>query len=403
MTSFYFSSIMIIGDRMKKIAILLILISGFFLGSNHANATTLQDLYNEVSSLEKSYNAAQKKANMTQAELNNVKASIASTEAEIRKAQQEIIQAEKNIQASEKEIEKKKEETNQMLLYLQVMNTTGNSMLEYVFEAENYTDLIYRYSVITQMSDYNQGLMDELNKLIDNLKNKKIELANKQKELGVKKTELEAKYLIVKAQYKDEHDEGLEVADQISEKKKLINYYKSQGCTMNQNVDNCSGMPAVDGWTYPLKHFYQTSIYAEARKSNGRTVRHYAVDLGVAEGSPVYAVANGEVLSAAASTCGGMVIQIKHSYNGSYYVSLYMHLIDSYVKIGSKVKGGQVIGTSGGGPKEITKWGDRCTEGAHLHFSMATGDRMIRYSSELGSTFNPVRFFPAMSGYGARL
>lgn len=388
---------------MKKIAVLLIITGCFFLKINPVKATTLQDLYNEVSNLEKSYQAAQQKANMTQAELNNVKASIANTEAEIRRAQQEIIQAEKNIQASEKEIEKKKEETNQMLLYLQVMNTTGNSMLEYVFEAENYTDFIYRYSVITQMSDYNQGLMDELNKLIENLKTKKVELANKQKQLGTKKTELEAKYLIVKAQYKDDHDEGLEVADQISEKKKLINFYKSQGCSMNQDVNNCSGIPAVDGWTYPLKSFYQTSIYAEKRTSNGKTVRHYAVDLGVPEESKVYAVANGEVLSAAASTCGGMVIQIKHNFNGSYYVSLYMHLIDSYVRIGTKVKGGQVIGTSGGGPKEIAKWNDRCTEGPHLHFSMATGDRMIRYSSELGTTFNPVRFFPAMKGYGSRL
>ena len=167
---------------------------------------------------------------------------------------------------------------------------------------------------------------------------------------------------------------------------------------MNQDINNCSGMAAVDGWTYPLKHFIQTSAYGEARTSNGKTVHHYAVDLGVAEGSAVYAVANG----AAASTCGGMVIQIKHSYNGSYYVSLYMHLIDSYVKIGSKVTGGQVIGTSGGGPKEIAKWGDRCTEGAHLHFSMATGDSAIRYSSELGSTFNPVRFFPAMQRIGSK-
>ena len=390
------------GGKMKKIKIFSIILISFFLASNKVSATTLQDLYNDLKSLETSYNAAQKKANMTQAELNNVKASIASTEAEIKRAQQDIIQAENDIIASGKEIEKKKEETNQMLLYLQVMNSTGNSMLEYVFEAENYTEFIYRYSVVTQMSDYNQGLMDELNTLIANLQNKKQELGQKQQQLATKKTELQAKYLIVQAQYKDEHDEGLDIADQISEKKKLINYYKSQGCTMNQDINNCSGMAAVDGWTYPLKHFIQTSAYAEARTSNGRTVHHYAVDLGVAEGTPVYAVANGEVISAAASTCGGMVIQIKHSYNGSYYVSLYMHLIDGYVKIGSKVTGGQVIGTSGGGAREIAKWGDRCTEGAHLHFSMATGDLAIRYSSELGSTFNPVRFFPAMQRIGSK-
>lgn len=392
---------MILGGKMKKIALLFIMISTFFLCYQEVSALTLKELYADLEELESSYEAAQKKANMTQAEMNRVKASIANTEQEIRTAQNEITQAEKDIAQSEKEIEEKKEETNQMLLYLQLTSSKGNSMLEYIFEAEDYTDFIYRYSVVTQMSDYNQGLIDELNQLVNTLNTKKTELAAKQKELNEKKVDLEAQYLVVKAQYKDEHDEGLEVADQISEKKKLINYYKSIGCSMNQDVNNCNGMAPVDGWYYPLKSFYQTSNYAEARTSNGRTVYHYAVDLGVAEGTPVYAVANGEVLSAAASTCGGLVIQIKHNYNGSYYVSLYMHLIDGYVSIGQKVTGGQVIGTSGGGPREIAKWGDRCTEGAHLHFSMATGEKMIRYSSELGTTFNPVKFFPAMNGIGS--
>ena len=42
----------------------------------------------------------------------------------------------------------KKKETDQMLLYLQLKNATGNSMLEYIFQAKDYTDFIYRYSII---------------------------------------------------------------------------------------------------------------------------------------------------------------------------------------------------------------------------------------------------------------
>lgn len=380
-------------------------IISFFLSCNGVQATTLRDLYNELANLEKNYNAAKDKANMTQAEMNRVRASISSAEAEIKKAQQDIIQAEEDIQSSETEILKKKDETNQMLLYLQLMSSNGDSMLDYVFDSSSYTELIYRYSVVTQMSDYNKSLMDELNALIATLQNKKVELASKQVDLKKKKSSLEAKYMLVQAQYKNDQVEGLSISTEISEKKKLINYYKSQGCTMNQDVNNCSGMAAVDGWTYPLRHFYQTSDYAEVRWSNGRKVYHYAVDLGVPEGNNVYAIANGEVLSAAVGNngCGGMIIQIKHNYRGSYYVSLYMHLIDSYVRVGSKVTGGQVIGTSGGGPREIDKWGDQCTGGPHLHFSMATGDSMIGYSSQLGTTFNPVRFFPAMGGIGHSL
>ena len=385
-----------IGDRMKKYQYMIIFLIAFFSLSSGVKATTLRDLYNELSALEKSYAAAQKKANMTQAEINNVKASISSTEAEIKQAQNDIIQAEKDIIQSEKDIEKKKEETNQMLLYLQLTSSKGNSALEYVFEANDYTEFIYRYSVVTQMSDYNQELVNELNNSIKTLNSKKETLTAKQNDLAKKKTELQSKYLIVQAQYKDDQDDGMKVADQVAQKKKQIASLKSI-CKMDQDINSCNGIAAVDGWVYPLARFYQTSSYAEARGS----VRHYAVDLGVSEGTTVRAVANGKVLARYSSSCGGLVIQIQHNYNGSSYVSLYMHLIDGYVSVNQNVTAGQAIGTSGGGKEEIAKWGDRCTEGAHLHFAMATGSSIIGKSSQAGSTFDPVRFFPAMKKIGA--
>lgn len=400
LTSFLFSFIMLVGGRMKKLGILFVLVVSFFILNNDVKATTLQDLYNDLTALEKSYNEAKKKADMTASELNNIKAHIHSIESQIKNTQNEIVQAEKDIVSSEQDIEKKKEETNQMLLYLQLMNSTGNSMLEYVFEADNYTDFIYRYAIVTQMSEYNQGLMNELDNLIQQLSNKKQELAVKQANLAVQKTNLQDKYAIIQVQYKDEKDEGLDIADQISEKKKLIQLYKNRGCSMNQDVNTCGGAAAVDGWSYPLKSFRQTSNYGWDENRY-----HYAVDLGIPEGNNVYAVANGTVISAKVGTngCGGMIVQIRHNYKGSNYVSLYMHLITSYVKMGDVVKGGQVIGTSGGGPIEIAKWGDYCTGGPHLHFAMSYGASLIGYSSQQGSTFNPIKFFPAMKGIGSRL
>lgn len=400
---------------MKKIVIFLIGLFSFFLACSSVKATTLQDLYDDLSALEKSYSAAKDKANMTQKELNNLKVSISSTEAEINRAQSEITQAEKDIVSSEAEIDKKKEETNQLLLYLQLTSSKGNSMLEYIFEADDYTDFIYRYSVVTQMSDYNQGLVDELNALITQLNNKKVELSKKQEELAVKKSELQSKYAIMQVQYKEENDAGLDIADQISEKKKIIKHYESLGCKRTSDINSCNGMAAVDGWAYPLNSFTQSSNYGWDENRY-----HYAVDLGTPEGREVKAVGNGEVLSATLTStvsscyssltkksytnchCGGYVVQILHNYNGSNYVSLYMHLLSSNVKRGDKVYGGQVIGTSGGGVKEVEKWHDYCTGGAHLHFTMSYGASLIGYSSQKGSTFDPVKFFPAMKGIGSR-
>ena len=390
------------------------MVFSFFMFCNETFATTLQDLYDELSALEKSYKASIEQKELTQAEMNRVKANIANTEQEIKKAQNEIVQAQKNIESSEEEIDDKKEEINQMLLYLQVMNSSGNSMLEYVFEADDYTDFIYRYSVVTQMSDYNQGVIDDLNILIDTLNIKKSELTAKQKDLSLKKNELQSQYVLIRSQYQADEADGLDLADQIKEQKDTIKRYERLGCKKNDNINNCNGSMAVDGWTYPLDSFYQSSTYGW---DNNRY--HYAVDLAIGEGAAVKAVANGEVTFAGTTStksscysdymgkyytnchCGGYVIKIVHNYKGTTYTSLYMHLLSSNVKVGDKVTKGQVIATSGGGKKSAEKWHDYCTYGAHLHFTMAYGT-YIGYSNEKGNTFDPVVFFPIMKGEGSR-
>ena len=392
---------------MKRKLLFFVVVFSFFIGSE-VHALTLNDLYSDLSALESSYAAAQKKANLTKQELNNLKASISSTESEIKRAQNDIVKAENDIKKSEDEIDTKKEETNQMLLYLQLMNSNGDSMIEYVMDADNYTDLIYRYAVVSQMSDYNQQIVTELNSLIETLNTKKEQLSKKQDELEVKRKELQEKQVIVQTKYADEKDETLNVADQVAAKKKLIKYYESLGCKRNQNVNSCTGVAAVDGWVYPLNRFYQSSNYGYDENRY-----HYAVDLAVSEGSSVKAVGNGEVIYSGVywkvtgvSSCGGLVIQIRHTYKGVDYISLYMHMLSSNVKVGTKVSAGQVIGTSGGGSKSIAKYGDYCTGGAHLHFTMAyagKGDGIYNTpSSSPGTTFNPVRFFPSMKGIGSK-
>ncbi|MEE3342908.1 MAG: peptidoglycan DD-metalloendopeptidase family protein [Bacilli bacterium] len=393
---------------MRKYLSYLLVIFLLFIPLLKAKATTLNDLYAEVNSLEKSYNASKQKANMSKAELANVKASIANTESEVKRVQNEIIKAENDIKANEKKISEKKEESKQMLLYLQLNSGQGDSMLEYIFEADDYTDFIYRYSVVKQMSDHNNKLMDELNALIKQITAQKATLAKKQENLNIKKRELQEKYVLVQAQVKKENDAGLSIAEQISEKRKLIKYYERIGCSKTQDVNACvvaynrrqssggsgrySGGATVlpSGWSYPLNSFTLSSLYGERRGN----VRHYAVDLATPEGSTVYAVKEGLVLSARvpSSGCGGMIVQISHG----NYTSLYMHLISSSVSMGSYVRTGQPIGISGGGPREIAKWGDGCTGGPHLHFAMANGGGMIGYSSEAGATFNPGRIFPRM-------
>ena len=272
---------------------------------------------------------------------------------------------------------------------------------------------------MNQLSDYNNKLISELNTLISTLQAKKIELSNKQNDLARQKEELQGKYAILQVKFKSETDDSIDIEQQIAALQKRIKSAKDRsGTNKNIDINSCGGAAAaVDGWVYPLSSFYQSSNYGWDENRY-----HYAVDLATAENSVVRAVANGEVISSGLTStksscttpfdgyrntytnchCGGYVIQIKHTYRGSSYVSLYMHLLSADVKVGDIVTTGQKIASSGGGWQEFSKWHDNCTGGAHLHFTMSYGSGYIGTSSVQGSTFNPVKFFPAMQGIGSR-
>ena len=248
----------------------------------------------------------------------------------------------------------------------------------------------------------------------------------KKTELSNKRADLQKKSALLQVQYEKENDSGLSIAEQVSAKRRQIKYYENMGCKRSSDINTCDGVAAVSGWVYPLSHFYQSSNYGWDENRY-----HYAVDLGVGEGTAVKAVGPGTVQYARRSgvkdsctidysvwnkyksvgvqryysncTCGGNVIQIKHTYNGQSYLSLYMHLRSMNVSEGARVSAGQVIGYSGGGPNEIIALHDHCTGGPHLHFAMSEGPYLIGYSSVKGNTFDPVRFFPAMRGIGSSM
>ena len=72
------------------------------------------------------------------------------------------------VKAAEWLIKEKGKETDEMLKFLQ-LSSGENVYLEYLFEADSYTDLIYRYAVVKQLTNYNSSLIDELEQLIKDL------------------------------------------------------------------------------------------------------------------------------------------------------------------------------------------------------------------------------------------
>ena len=97
---------------------------------------------------------------------------------------------------------------------------------------------------------------------------------------------------------------------------------------------------------YPIDKYIITGVYGSQRILNGKPRRpHYGIDFHAPEGTPVKAMMDGEVtLSESDMYFTGGTIIFDHGHGIS---TLYMHMKDINVKVGQKVKKGQIVGTLG--------------------------------------------------------
>ena len=97
---------------------------------------------------------------------------------------------------------------------------------------------------------------------------------------------------------------------------------------------------------YPIDKYIITGVYGSQRILNGKPRRpHYGIDFHAPEGTPVKAMMDGTVtLSEKDMYFTGGTIIFDHGHGIS---TLYMHMKDINVKVGQKVKRGEVVGTLG--------------------------------------------------------
>ena len=410
---------------MKKLILFLVIITITILPLKNISAQTLNEMYTELKKLETEKNKVANGKKLTETEIKKLKTEISNIEANIENIEQDISNTEQEIKETEANIETKKKETDSMLLYLQIKNVSSNSMLEYVFQAKNYTDFIYRYSVVTQMSNYNNDLVDELKDLIKKLNQEKEKLAEKEKELETQKQQQSTKLSTLNANMKQLTEEGTSIEDDIKSVRLDISKYEKMGCGKTDDTETCilrvaeeqrkkeeaarrareaaannssnsspsSPIVSSDGWHLPVSSATVTSQFQVVRTDcyNCGGSSHRGIDLGVGEGTPVYAAASGSVAyvvtSGSSLSCGGIKVYLYHVVDGKLYTTVYMHLLKANVSYGQSVTPNTIIGYSGG-RSTATRYGgyDACTTGAHLHFGVASGQSVNKFNS---NAFNP--------------
>jgi len=382
----------------KKLSIFLfIFIIGItFIIPKSTNAQTIQQFEDEVAKYTAELQAKKNAIAKNDQEVAEIEAKIKSIQSEIKTLQQEITNLQAEIDKANIEIEKKTAQSKKLIEYYQVSNGE-NSYLEYVFGATSITDMIYRISVVEQLTEYNDNLMKELQKLIEQNKIRQTELDQKQKDLNAKQKELEEEQAKIESDTAAIKESMPSVEQQIKSAQANVKYYKALGCGQNEDILQCQyrieqarasssggssgggSIPSTNGFYRPMEYGYVTQGY-------GGYGGHLGVDLSSSNKSiPIYPIANGQVFFKGYDCYGALVVKIKHNYNGRYIYSTYAHMRS----FGNISKGQYISYATSIGNMGSTGW----STGPHLHLEITTCDWNAgggcSYATYKKSTINP--------------
>ena len=347
---------------MKKyifLTLIPVILMSIIPSSKATSSKTLQELIDELNAKELQLKEISDEKNLTQEKLNEITSSIINVGLEINEVENKMIELNNKIEDNKIEI-KEKEKQIKKLINLMQKNNGENIYLELLFGSNDLKDFIYRKQIIEQITTYNDKLVDDLNKMIEDSK----ELKKQQDELGLKVTMLD--------------EDSRDVLEDLADAKKTINNYKKMGCLPTDSLESCSQIPTDSDFLRPLTQGVITSGYGTRENPvSGGYQFHAAVDIGGnPTGTSVYATASGRVVLTSYvknpdvpnSSCGGNFVVIQHKIGNTYYASRYMHLSKIYVTENQTVTANDIIGAVGGGETY-----DRCSTGAHLDFSIAQG------------------------------
>lgn len=354
--------------------------------------SSLRDLKNSMAKLDKKRQEAAARKNQAKNEINNMQDDIEKINKEIEDNNKTIEDAYDKIADLDEEIINKKKEIDNLLSFLQV-SEGENVYLEYVFQAKNFTDFIYRGAVVEQLTKYNDNLIDDMYNKIEENKQLQIQLQKdiEKGEETIKSLEdkLKAKNLTLDDLIEDETDAEAEYAASKKEVQYYEKIFKENKCKETTSINECLGVAFANKLTRPVNSGWINSEWGLRFHPTLKVWRlHNGIDIGVSTGTKVYASAPGIVVKKVVrSSCGGNELYIRHNLKGYGTVqTYYYHLSKFKVDVGDKVDTNTVIALSGGGESY-----DGCSTGPHLHFGVSY------VSPSSNSKNNPRKFinFPA--------
>lgn len=370
---------------MKKVSRIILCAFSFFMLVNNVAAISLKDYRIQYEKDLAKYNNSKNKQAEAKSKINSLQGDIGNVGNNIAKYQKDIENSKAKIEELNKEIEEKKKEIDNLLSFMQI-SEGDNVYLEYIFEATSFTDFIYRSAIVEQLTKYNDELIDDMYKKIEENKQLQKNLAKQIEDSEKEMDKLNNLLNSANVSLNQLVDEHVDIEEDMDASKKQYEYFKKEfknnGCSEDTDINVCLKVPSSTGFIRPLVKATVTSEFGmRYHPTRHIWTLHSGIDLGVPIGTNVYPAANGVVTkiarvknpNKAGSSCGGNKIYVKHLVNGKEFVTVYMHVHTIKVNLGDYVTVNTVIAGSGGGESY-----DYCTTGPHLHFSIMKGKSYLQ-------------------------
>ncbi len=343
-----------------------------FLGLNlplEVSATTLQDYIDKVNKYQQEVADANAAIEQTDAEIAATKAEINNLQNEIKELQKEAERKQQEIEEYNQEIKEKSLETKELFQYLQIASGE-NAYLEYAFGAHDITDMIYRMSLVEQLTEYNDQVIAELEEMIEANKQRQKELAVNQEEMETKKGQLGAKISSLEGSKVSLEAGSISSAKQLKNYQDTVKMYENLGCKPSDTIGvTCAvnqSVPAV-GWYRPIVSGRLSSYMGYRDFWAAGSNFHQGLDMTspTGRGTTIYSIAAGTVGLVTQDIYGANMVLVYHvGPDGKNYSSLYLHMdwVSGSLYKGKVIDQNTVIGGMGD-----TGW----AYGVHLHLEVA--------------------------------
>lgn len=374
-----------------------------------ATAQSVDDLKNDLESIEDKKAETQEKIDTTKATLEEVTEEIRRLESQISKIETTIAELQKDVDAAEaklikireelKKAEEERKEYKEVLdERLRVMYMFGeSSYMEILFSAEDFGDLISKIDMIKTVIEYDQEIFAKLEAAEKEIEVKKEEIEVEKNNIIAKQNEARRQkssmdqVIVSRESYVSELNSNARLLEEEqktleAESNKIKNEIMSK-----QNVNE--KVNSVYSWPVPGVSRISSPYGWRIHPIHGTRKFHSGIDISTQgrRGFDAIAVGFGEVVFSGAQTKtiwdskenkyktvltgygNYIVIDLGLDDNGNKVSALYGHLARRYVSAGQKLSPGTPLG-------EVGTTGT--STGIHLHFE-------IRIN---GSTVNPLKY-----------